>query len=250
MKVSKLIEIRQANWKELEKLCSRLQTPGVKLKPDEVARFTSLYRAACADLALASSYQLPPSTVQFLHQLVARAHNQLYRSRHFQWRRWWHVLFVYSPQKIFNDVCVQICFFIFWGLFSLSAYLAYEQSAYPMYAEQVLGQEQMDAMEQMYSDFNGRSYGDNFRMFGHYIMNNAGIGLQIFALMLLILPGLVWLAYNAVFLGAVFGYMFRPELGDTSIHFKTFVTAHGPFELTAIVLSSAAGLRLGCSCGS
>ena len=23
--------------------------------------------------------------------------------------------FVYTPQKIFKDVCVQICFFIFWG---------------------------------------------------------------------------------------------------------------------------------------
>jgi uncharacterized membrane protein SpoIIM required for sporulation len=30
-------------------------------------------------------------------------------------------------------------------------------------------------------------------------------------------------------------------------HFFHFVTAHGPFELTAIVLSAAAGMRLGFS---
>jgi uncharacterized membrane protein SpoIIM required for sporulation len=41
--------------------------------------------------------------------------------------------------------------------------------------------------------------------------------------------------------------MARPELGETGEHFFHFVTAHGPFELTAIVLSAGAGLRLGLS---
>jgi uncharacterized membrane protein SpoIIM required for sporulation len=52
------------------------------------------------------------------------------------------------------------------------------------------------------------------------------------------------LAYNAVVLGTVFGYMARPDAvgGDNFYH---FVTAHGPFELTAIALAAAAGLRLG-----
>jgi uncharacterized membrane protein SpoIIM required for sporulation len=60
----------------------------------------------------------------------------------------------------------------------------------------------------------------------------------------LILPCLFNLAYNAVSLGTVFGYMARPDSigGD---HFYHFVTAHGPFELTAIALAAAAGLRLG-----
>ena len=41
--------------------------------------------------------------------------------------------------------------------------------------------------------------------------------------------------------------MFRPELGDASINFQMFVTAHGPLELTAIVLSAGAGLKIGLS---
>ena len=41
--------------------------------------------------------------------------------------------------------------------------------------------------------------------------------------------------------------MFRPELGDAGIHFQNFVTAHGPFELTAIILSAGAGLKIGLS---
>ena len=52
--------------------------------------------------------------------------------------------------------------------------------------------------------------------------------------------------FNAISLGAAFGYMARPDVpaGENFFH---FVTAHGPFELTAIVLSAGAGLRLGLS---
>jgi uncharacterized membrane protein SpoIIM required for sporulation len=52
--------------------------------------------------------------------------------------------------------------------------------------------------------------------------------------------------FNAAFLGAAFGYMARPDVPE-GVNFFHFVTAHGPFELTAIVLSAGAGLRLGIS---
>ena len=75
-------------------------------------------------------------------------------------------------------------------------------------------------------------------MMGFYVMNNASIGISCFVSMLFVLPGLITLTFNAVYLGTVFGFMFRPELGDAGVNFKNFVTAHGPFELTAIVLSA------------
>ncbi len=79
-------------------------------------------------------------------------------------------------------------------------------------------------------------------MSSFYIQHNTGIGLRCFAWGILIIPCLYVLASNAVQLGAVFGYMARPDAvgGD---NFFQFVTAHGPFELTAIALSAAAGLR-------
>ena len=71
------------------------------------------------------------------------------------------------------------------------------------------------------------------------------IGLECFAWGLLFgVGGLVDLAFNAVQIGAVFGYMTTvPEWHN----FSQFVTAHGPFELTAIAVSAAAGMRLGFS---
>ena len=246
MKVAELIEKRRPQWEELDRLCELLSSKEGK-KASNVNRFSQLYRAACADLALAESYQLPPKTVDYLHKLVARSHNQLYRAQRYQWSHWYKVIFNDTPKKIFNDGCVHFVFILFWGLFLLAGYLAYEDTVWPGFADDVLGEEQLSQMSESFAGFNGRSWEENSAMFGFYIFNNAGIGLSCFVSMLGLLPGLVILSFNAVHLGSSFGYMFRPDVGDASINFQNFVTAHGPFELTAIILSAGAGLRIGLS---
>src|SRR6187551_1860905 len=121
MKVIDLLERRRENWQQLERMCDQVQAgPGKSLPPADVSRFGALYRAACADLALAYAYQLPQNTVQYLHRLVGRAHNQLYRSRKFEVKKWAEMLLFDVPQTIFRDRCVQIMFCVFWGLFILS----------------------------------------------------------------------------------------------------------------------------------
>lgn len=253
MKVAELLDRRRQNWTELERYCERMQTSGSagKLPPAQMSRFAALYRAACADLALADSYQLPQNTVQYLHRLVGRAHNQLYRSRKFDLAAWNKLLFTDVPQRIFNDRCVQLMFVIFWGFFILSAWLAYEKKTWPDFAEKVLGEDQIHALEEMYAkpiDELDRGGDENAAMAGFYIWNNPSIGFRCFAYGLLIVPGLLLLLSNAITLGASFGYMARPEvMAKEGQNFFHFVTAHGPFELTAIVLSAGAGLRLGMS---
>lgn len=247
MKVAELIEKRAPLWQELELLSDQVGRTGKGLNASAIKRFTSLYRAACADLALAESYQLPPNTVDYLHRLVAKSHSQLYRSRRFKVRDWAKTVLQDTPRLIFNDPCIQVATVMFWGLFLISAFLAYDNSIWPGFAEDVVGQEQLDSMQGMYTDFEGRGFGDNSAMLGFYVHHNASIGLSCFVTMLFIIPGVVTLSFNAVQLGTVFGFMFRPELGDASANFQNFVTAHGPFELTAIILSAGAGLKIGLS---
>jgi uncharacterized membrane protein SpoIIM required for sporulation len=80
-------------------------------------------------------------------------------------------------------------------------------------------------------------------MFGYYIWNNVRIGFQTFAGGLLAGLGTIWyLAANGVILGAVAGYLTQIGFGET---FWSFVSGHAALELTAIVISGAAGLRLG-----
>ena len=141
MKVSELIEKRQPLWKELEQLNAHV---GGKADPATAARFSSLYRAACADLALAEAYQLPPNTVDYLHRLVAKSHNQLYRSQRFRWRDWYDKIFVETPQLIFNDPCIHIATVLFWGLFLMAALLAYDNKVWPGFAEAVVGEQGLE----------------------------------------------------------------------------------------------------------
>lgn len=244
MKVADLLEARRGCWRELEELCDRLSGWGRgRARPETLTRFSALYRAACADLALADAYQLPPSTVRYLHQLVGRAHNQLYRAKTFDFRAWFEELFVAVPQRLFQDNALRLAFVLFWGAFILSSLAAYYQ---PGYAERVIGKEMSEKMEQDFGTSpSGRDINADTFMAGFYIMHNATIGIRCFVFGLLFgIGGLYETLFNAVLLGAVFGHMANTPQADNFFH---FVTAHGPFELTAIVLGAAAGMRLGFS---
>jgi uncharacterized membrane protein SpoIIM required for sporulation len=84
---------------------------------------------------------------------------------------------------------------------------------------------------------------DDVAMFGFYIFNNIRIGFQTFAGGLAFGLGAVfYLLFNGVHIGTVTGYLIYAGLAR---NFFSFVAGHGAFELTAIVLCGAAGLRLG-----
>ncbi len=245
MKVSELIQSRQKHWRELEQRCSALENlSGRRVRAEAGTRFAALYRAACADLALADAYHLPPATVQYLHQLVGRAHNQLYRTRAFAVRKWYGELFINVPRRLYRDRSFRLALAIFWGVFILSSLMAFSS---PDYADRILGQDFMEALEEMYSQpVAGRSDGATGMLAtGFYTIHNTSIGLRCFAFGLVFgIGGLFALVFNASVLGAAFGHMAGgPHAGN----FFHFVTAHGPFELTAIVLAAAAGMRLGFS---
>lgn len=122
--------------------------------------------------------------------------------------------------------------------------LAMSEGTFQGYAERVLGAEQINTMEGSFSRPLAGNFTQYMFMSGFYIRHNTSIGLQCFALGPLILPSICALGYNGVVLGASFGYMARGEVEQGDVFFQ-FVTAHGVFELTAIALSAAAGLRLG-----
>lgn len=240
MKVAVLLEQRRENWLELDRLCTTMQSRGKDSK--SISRFAALYRSACADLALADAYQLPPATVEYLNQLVGRAHNQLYRSRAFDVRSWYQTLLFDVPRRLVGDRCVWAAFLLFWGTFIGSAALALRE---PDWGPEIMPAEMIEQLEENFSEpIGGRATEINYTMAAFYIWNNTSIGLRCFVFGILVIPGLWETLRNALVLGAAFGYMGRPEIAQ-GVNFFNFVTAHGPFELTAIALSAGAGLRLG-----
>lgn len=240
MKVADILERRRANWQDLEQLSGRMESIGRRrMQAVELSRFAALYRAACADLALADAYQLPPSTVQYLHRLVGKAHNQFYRARQFRLAVWKRILLEEVPQRIFHDRCAQLAVVLFYGLFFLSMALAHYNRDF---AEAMIGQQFMQQMEEMHGDSVGGDSIVSPLAASFYIQHNTSIGLQCFVGGIFVVPGFAITIFNAALLGAVFGYMTNVPAAPNFFH---FVTAHGPFELTAIALAAGAGLRLG-----
>ncbi len=90
-----------------------------------------------------------------------------------------------------------------------------------------------------------REASTDWMMFGYYIRNNISVAFQCFGGGLFGgLGTLFFLAYNGAFGGAIAGYLTERGLSST---FYPFIATHSAFELTAIVLAGAAGLRLGHS---
>jgi uncharacterized membrane protein SpoIIM required for sporulation len=246
MRVVDRLADREKDWRELQLRLSRMEGGQVsKLPPGDILRLGELYRSACADLMLAEAHDLPRDAVAYLHALVGRAHNAVYRARGFRLTDWGRVIFDEVPARLRSDPMLRVAALTFWGLFLVCAFVA---AAQPGFAARIIGEHQVEAMEQMYdqafeSNQGQETLGRNDSMMaGFYIMHNAGIGLSCYAWGILFGIGSLWtLASNAIQLGAIFGHMATtPQAG----HFYTFVTAHGPFELTAVVFAGAAGLRL------
>jgi len=240
MRVADRLAKREAAWKELEDLVNRFSGFRFgRFEERQIFRLSELYREACADLMLAEAHDLPRETVDFLHSLVARAHSAVYGDRGFQWKDLIQVLFHEAPSRIRSDPAVRIAAAVFYGTFLICALLACGRRDF---ARTVVGDEFLANMDQMYSE--DRDFERNDAMMaGFYIKHNTSIGLQCFAWGIIFgLGSLYQLLHNAILLGSVFGYMAN---GPNAARFFTFVTAHSAFELTAIVVSAAAGMRLG-----
>lgn len=241
MNVAERLEQRVVVWKELERGLLLLEDRKLGYPPaSEILRLGELYRAACADLMLAESNDLSGETIGYLHALVARAHNAIYRSRGFRPEAWATTLFRDVPRQLRSDWTLAAAALTFYGWFLLGGLLGYARRDFAM---TIVGPEAIANLEMSYAQPITQMSRSDAMMAGHYIQHNASIGLQCFGsgVIPLIGPTFVMITQGLI-LGAMFGHI---TMLPQAANFYTFVTAHAPFELTALVFAGAAGLRMG-----
>lgn len=209
--------------------------------------FVNLYRITCQHYALAKQRHYSPQLVHYLHELVIKGHRHLYqRDSHLLTRiyRFFSYTFPVRLRLHANLFWLSLAFFLLPAI--LMGWASFEQSDM-LYS--VMPAEQVYQMEEMYNPANEMVGRDSERrsdtdiaMFGYYIMNNVGIDFRIYGMGLFAGIGtLLSLLYNGVVIGGVAGHLSGVGFGET---FWPFVAGHGSFELTAAVISGAAGLRL------
>src|ERR1700733_668028 len=118
MRVAERLGQREASWRELDLLIQRGSAQGRRGgKFSEVLRLCELYRSACTDLMLAEDHDLPRETVAYLHSLVGRAHNVVYRAAGFHFRDLGRALFESAPSHLRSDPALRIAALVFWAPF-------------------------------------------------------------------------------------------------------------------------------------
>ena len=232
-----------AHRKPRKSKAGEFPTDGVP--PPGAARIAQLYRQCCEHLALARERAYPVHLVAQLEALAARAHQRIYR-RHDYGLHALRDLFLYqAPAAVralrWNLAIVAALFWVPALVVGIATWLD------PHFVLIVLDAGEVREFDWMYGpgtgEHLGRTSGNDWEMFGEYILHNIGISFQCFAAGLLLGVGSLFVVgYNGVILGAVAGLLVAH--GDSE-RFFSFVITHSAFELTAILLSGAAGLKLG-----
>jgi uncharacterized membrane protein SpoIIM required for sporulation len=243
-------QLYEHDWEELQQLLAQMhgRRYGQERLTVHGERVAALYRRTCEHLALVRARFYPAYLVERLEQITSDAHQAIYQhsevgigrlvrlfSRDFPRAVRAHAGFVWTAAALFAVTTLAL---------GLLVYLRPELILSVTDAGTVA---QYDQMYSKAAEEIGRpgGAGSDWGMFGFYIRHNVGIAFQCFAAGLFAGVGtLFYLAYNGALIGAVAGYLTERGLAAT---FFSFVVTHSAFELTAIVLSAAAGLRLGYS---
>jgi len=234
-------------WQALEAALDRLEGKPAQRRELAAAEVAALYRRSCEHLALARARAYPIHLVQRLDALTERAHQAIYRRQDFGLARLRRILNVEFPRAVRRHRGYMLVAALVFGLTTLLAGWAAWRD--PGFALTMFDAQHVRDFEEMYDESGKHALGrmrdaeTDWTMFGFYVMNNVGVAFRCFAGGLLAGVGsLFFLAFNGATGGAIAGYLTARGHGTS---FYSFVVTHGAFELTAIVISGAAGLRLG-----
>lgn len=208
--------------------------------------FPVRYRRLCQHLSIAQQRGYSPLITDRLETLMQRGHHVLYRPAAPRWRRIVDFFLMEFPCLLRkNHRYFWTSAFLFYvPFFGMMVLLHF----YPELVHSILDPKQIAEMEKMYDpagkfDSLGRTSGSDLQMFGFYIWNNVSIGFQTFASGFFVgIGSIFYLLFNGITIGAVAGHLTEIGSGET---FWRFVVGHSGPELTAIVISGTAGLRIG-----
>ncbi len=223
-----------------------LESPGIADK-----EFPVRYRRLCNQLALAQTRHFSEHLLTRLNRLVIDSHHLLYRRRGGRFLQLFQFIAFDFPIAVRREKSVMLCALAAFLIPAILVFIVVQVA--PITAYSFIDADTLHEMELMYEPLEGSIGGfsrndakSDMVMFGYYIYNNIGIALRSFASGLILAIGaMVTAIFNGVHLGVILSHLHNVGYATKTLY--PFVITHGAFELTAIVISSGAGLRLGLS---
>ncbi len=256
IKQEPFIARHQAQWEQFENWLAYKQSPrqwqrkhGEQVTPPTLEDMPRQYRQICHHLAIANTRMYSPLLIKRLDHMVTQGHQHLYEIRTHFLRSISRYFTRTFPALIRQEwrllVIASLLFYV--PFFAMLIGLQF----YPDMVYSVLDGSSVRSIESMYDPSLHERFGrereadSDVLMFGHYILNNTSIDFRTFAGGLFFGIGtLFYTLFNGVYIGAVAGHLTQLGYIDT---FWGFVSGHASLELTALVFSAAAGLKLGAA---
>lgn len=218
----------------------------LKALSPQSAALPVLYRRLCQGLALSGQRGYSPALTDSLQKLAFACHKKMYGAvveRPLTLRRW---LLQDFPQRVRSEWrLLALALLAFWGVALAVGLLVWLQ---PHWAYSFVSASQLSEYQNMYQPGKihvgrGGDEGD-VMMFGFYIWNNVSIGFRTFAGGIFGgIPALLSLTFNGMQMGVVASWLSKDPV--TRDMFWSFVITHSSFEITGLLLSGVAGMRLG-----
>jgi uncharacterized membrane protein SpoIIM required for sporulation len=237
--IDRFVEDRRARWARLGNLIAEAKGRVERLAPDDVLELGRLYRSASSDLAVARRDFALDAATERLNDLVATAHALIYSEAPTSGRRLRRLLLQELPASVRSNsrfTAVSLAAFALPLLATFAIGLLLPEiaaTALPAETRQHL------AERRLWTDIP-----EGYRpLVGPLIIVN-NVRVAIFAFAGGLTAGaltLFLLVSNGAFLGTVLAVVQGYGLSGGLL---TFTAAHGPLELSCIVLSGGAGLRL------
>lgn len=245
MKENRFIQVREEFWRSFEDALNEFERTGANKQNTSVEDFVTLYRSVSHDLSVARTRHYGARVISRLNTLVLRGHNLIYISRTGWLEKIFHFYANTFPREVRKH---KKWVFVSLLMFSLPWILvSYCISQSDSFVYSIMDENMVESIEQMYNpdahhQQEGPEPASQLAALGMYIFNNTSIGLVVFVSGIGFgLLTVFVLLFNSVFLGSVFAHLTVIGYGST---LYPFVIGHGAFELTAIVIAGAAGLRL------
>ncbi|MCW8896625.1 MAG: stage II sporulation protein M [Flavobacteriales bacterium] len=226
-------------WKKMEQLVHQK----VKITPDENA---DLFIQLTNDLAFAKTYYPKSTTTEYLNQLAATVHHEIYQNKKESNRRFITFWKTELPLVIKNHHKQLLIAFL---IFFISGVIGWVSAKYDdSFVRLILGDAYVNmTLENIENDDPMAVYkkSKELDMFLGITINNIRVSFVAFILGLFFSFGTGFiLFFNGIMLGS-FQYFFAAK----GLLFESFLTIwiHGTLEISAIIIAGAAGITMGNS---
>ena len=239
MTIGAFVRRNRPRWQQLEGMLELMEGRSPRSKQRSFFQeLSAVYRATTGDLAFAQTHFRGTTVLLFLHQLVARAHNQIYRARGVSITEAMEFVRREIPQAVRRHLAAvnwAALIFVIGVVLGLSAVQFDEQAASVLVPTKIL--------DAIYSGhmWTGSIFGILPAPVASTVLftNNISVALLAFAGGLSFGVVSFWiLFFNGVMLGMVFKLCANYGLLGPLI---AFVVTHGFLEISAIIVAGGAG---------